>query len=168
MKSKEGREPSYSTAEAAELLSIPAPMIREMVREGSLPGWADGGRCRVSARAVDARVAKRAAEAAAALAAAVDAEDVEPDSTSVDSDQPTTAAIAPRAPRSPFIDDVEDVLGELPWLMSVAQTAAVLHMSRSTIDAAIALGQLPTRQIGQRYYVSLLELDAWLARRNAA
>ena len=55
---------------------------------------------------------------------------------------------------------------DLPAVMTVAQVAAYLQVSRRTVYSMAAAGSLPGKKVGEQWRFFKPELDKWLAQES--
>jgi excisionase family DNA binding protein len=57
---------------------------------------------------------------------------------------------------------------DLPAVMTVAQVAAYLQVSRRTVYSMAAAGSLPGKKVGEQWRFFKPEVDRWLAQEGSA
>ena len=58
----------------------------------------------------------------------------------------------------------EDLVGELPQVMTVDQVASYLQIGKRTIYAMAAAGEIPAAKVGDQWRFFRPEIDRWLTR----
>lgn len=59
-------------------------------------------------------------------------------------------------------------MADQPLTYTVTEAAALLGISRSFYYEALKRGEVPGRQVGRRWVVPKVQLDAWLNHQGAA
>jgi excisionase family DNA binding protein len=73
-----------------------------------------------------------------------------------------TASPAPRRARRQPVAAIE------PRAFRAYQLPLVLNISRAYVTRLLATGELPSFTVGSARFVTVADVDAWLARRRAA